>query len=253
SSDLATAGPSATAAPLATAAPATAAGPSETERQPEPKAASSAGTDAPAGTDGAAANAADPLRPAAGDAELAPAGSVPASAAEGPAVAAKNSAGQGTPDSAGLRRLWPEVLDQVRARSRRTRALLDNASVAAVDGTVIRLAASSAPIAKMIADDRNLTVLREALTAVVGGGWTVEVGADGGQPVAGPPGPAPAGSSSGSPAPATPSAPPPVDEADEVDEETDAVSEAGLAGGDAEAVAIALLQNGLGARPIERS
>lgn len=154
----------------------------------------------------------------------------------------------GAADSAGLRRLWPEVLDQVRARSRRTRALLDNASVASVDGTVIRLAASSAPIAKMIGDDSNLAVLREALSAVVGGGWTVEVGADGGPPVAS----SPAGPSPATPPPAAAPSPP-VNEADEVDEETDAVSDSGTSGGDAEAVALALLQNGLGARPIEQS
>jgi DNA polymerase III subunit gamma/tau len=164
------------------------------------------------------------------------------------AVPAAASAADPAPDSAGLRRLWPEVLDQVRVRSRRTRALLDNASVATVDGTVIRLAASSAPIAKMIGDESNLAVLRESLAAVVGGGWTVEVTADG----------APAAGRAAPPSPATPPAPVPspppvVDEADEVDEETDAVSEAAGAGGDAEAAAIALLQNGLGARPIERS
>jgi DNA polymerase-3 subunit gamma/tau len=169
----------------------------------------------------------------------------PAAAPEPPPAAA--SATEPAPDSAGLRRLWPEVLDQVRVRSRRTRALLDNASVAAVDGTVIRLAASSAPIAKMIGDESNLAVLRESLAAVVGGGWTVEVTADG-APAAGRPAPP-----SPAPPPASVPSQPPVDEADEVDEETDVVSEAAGAGGDAEAAAIALLQNGLGARPIERS
>jgi DNA polymerase III subunit gamma/tau len=163
------------------------------------------------------------------------------------ATTASASAAAGTaPDSAGLRRLWPEVLDQVRARSRRTRALLDNASVAAVDGSVIRLAASSAPIAKMIGDESNLSVLRESLAAVVGGGWTVEVTADG-QPTSQPAAPSPAQPPESAPSPA------PVDEADEVDEEADPVNQAGGAGGDAEAAAIALLQNGLGARPIERS
>jgi DNA polymerase-3 subunit gamma/tau len=169
-----------------------------------------------------------------------------AAAATLPAAAVAASQPAVVPDSAGLRRLWPEVLDQVRTRSRRTRALLDNASVASVDGSVIRLGASSAPIAKMIGDERNLTVLRESLAAVVGGGWTVEVTADAGQPAA----------PSATPRPPEPSpvidSPPPVDEADEVDEETDVVSDAGGTGGDAEAAAIALLQNGLGARPIER-
>jgi DNA polymerase-3 subunit gamma/tau len=120
--------------------------------------------------------------------------------------------------------------------------------VASVDGAVIKLSASSAPIAKMIGDDSNLGVLREALSAVVGGGWTVEVGADGGPPVAS----SPAGRSPAGP-PSAPPGPPPVDEADEVDEEADPVSDPGTSGGDAEAAALALLQNGLGARPIEQS
>ena len=160
-----------------------------------------------------------------------------------------DAAASGGTDSAGLRRLWPEVLDQVRARSRRTRALLDNAAVASVEGTVIRLSATSAPIAKMIGDDSNLSVLRESLAAVVGGGWTVEVSADGGPSVTGS---APA-STPRSASAAPPSVPAPADEADEVDEEADAVSDTGASRVDAEAAAIALLQNSLGARPIERS
>jgi DNA polymerase-3 subunit gamma/tau len=182
--------------------------------------------------------------------ERSPSGASPAAVPEpppAPVSAPAPAISESAPDSAGLRRLWPEVLDQVRARSRRTRALLDNASVASVDGTVIRLAASSAPIAKMIGNESNLAVLRESLAAVVGGGWTVEVTADGVQPTSH----VPAASSPAQPPASVPS-PAPVDEADEVDEETDAVSETGGSGGDAEAAAIALLQNGLGARPIER-
>jgi len=100
-------------------------------------------------------------------------------AASGP-VEPPAAAPAGDTDSAALRRLWPDVLDQVRVRSRRTRALLDNAAIGSVEGTQIRLAATSVPIAKMIADDSNLGVLREALAAVVGGGWQIEVGMDSG-------------------------------------------------------------------------
>ena len=162
--------------------------------------------------------------------------------------ASMDAAASGGTDSAGLRRLWPEVLDQVRTRSRRTRALLDNAAVASVEGTLIRLSASSAPIAKMIGDDSNLSVLRESLAAVVGGGWTVEVSADGGPSAGSAPASTPR---TASPPPA--SVPAPVDEADEVDEEADVVSDTGASRVDAEAAAIALLQDSLGARPIERS
>jgi DNA polymerase III subunit gamma/tau len=201
----------------------------------------------PAGTDTTAKTAGG--EPAA-VAEPAATSSAPADPPPAPADSAgADAAVPGGTDSAGLRRLWPEVLDQVRTRSRRTRALLDNAAVASVEGTVIRLSATSAPLAKMIGDDSNLSVLRESLAAVVGGGWTVEVTADGGPVVTGS---APASTPrSASAAPS--SVPEPADEADEVDEEADVVSDTGTSRGDAEAAAIALLQNSLGARPIERS
>jgi DNA polymerase-3 subunit gamma/tau len=152
------------------------------------------------------------------------------------------------PDSAGLRRLWPEVLDQVRARSRRTRALLDNASIATVDASVITLAATSAPIAKMLSDEGNLSVLRESLAAVIGGGWQIAVVVD-----QGPAGMAPAATvppTNGKPVP-NPTPPVPTDD-DGVDEDSDEVSGLAGIGGDPEAVAIALLQDSLGARPMDR-
>lgn len=152
------------------------------------------------------------------------------------------------PDSAGLRRLWPEVLDQVRARSRRTRALLDNASIATVDASVITLAATSAPIAKMLSDEGNLSVLRESLAAVIGGGWQIAVVVD-----QGPAGMAPAAAvppTNGKPVP-NPTPPVPTDD-DGVDEDSDEVSGLAGIGGDPEAVAIALLQDSLGARPMDR-
>ena len=163
------------------------------------------------------------------------------------APAAAEIAAAGTPDSAGLRRLWPDVLDQVRSRSRRTRALLDNASIATVDGSVITLAATSAPIAKMLSDEGNLSVLRESLAAVIGGGWQIAVVVD-----QGPAGMAPAAAvapTNGRPIP-NPTPPAPSDD-DGVDEDSDEVSGLAGIGGDPEAVAIALLQDSLGARRLE--
>ncbi|MEO6701644.1 MAG: DNA polymerase III subunit gamma and tau [Jatrophihabitantaceae bacterium] len=149
-------------------------------------------------------------------------------------------------DSAGLRRLWPDVLDQVRSRSRRTRALLDNASIATVDGTLIRLAATSAPIAKMIGDESNLSVLRDSLGAVVGGGWRIEIGVDTGpSPTSPPPSTGPR-----QPTPQAAPAPAPPDN-DGVDEDADEVSGRAGTGGDPEAAAIALLTDSLGARPLD--
>ena len=177
-------------------------------------------------------------------APAAPAASSPAVRDDATAALANST------DSAGLRRHWPDVLDQVRSRSRRTRALLDNASIAQVEGTLIRLAATSAAIAKMISDDSNLSVLRESLAAVVGGGWKIEVDIDAGPgsaPVVAAPQPTQPQPTAGRPPPK------PATEDDGVDEDGDEVSGANRAGGDPEAVAIALLQESLGARPIEGS
>jgi DNA polymerase-3 subunit gamma/tau len=209
---------------------------------PEAEPASAASVEAPPAAPApvAARVEAPPAAPAPVAAPVEAPPAAPAPVADDPAAALA-----GGTDSAGLRRLWPSVLDKVRDRSRRTRALLDNASIATVEGTVIRLAATSAPIAKMIGDDSNLAVLRAALGDVVGGGWTIEVGVDSG-PVAEPP------RSSGRPVEATP----PVaqtDEADDVDEESDEVSGSRRSGPDPETAAMALLQNGLGARPLENS
>jgi DNA polymerase-3 subunit gamma/tau len=101
---------------------------------------------------------------------------IPAAAsAAAPAVAA--SAG-GVVDATGLRTLWPEVLDVVKQSNRTTRALLDNAQVAGLSGDVVTLSATSAPLARMLGEDRNTTVLGAALTSVLGGKWriTVELG-----------------------------------------------------------------------------
>jgi DNA polymerase-3 subunit gamma/tau len=165
-----------------------------------------------------------------------------------PAQVAAAPASADVPDSAGLRRLWPDVLDQVRPRSRRTKALLDNVSIAAVDGTVIKLAATSAAIAKMISDESNLSVLQDSLAAVIGGGWRIEVVVD-----QGPAGLVPAAAvapTNGRATPVRQPPPPPADD-DGVDEDGDEVSGLAGIGGDPEAVAIALLQDSLGARQIE--
>ena len=228
----------------------------------------------------------EPVRPATPATED-PAQQPSGVATEPRSVSPATVAAAGT-DSAALRRLWPDVLDQVRSRSRRTRALLDNASIASSDGTLIRLSATSAAIAKMISDDNNLSVLRDALAAIVGGGWTIEVGTDAPADTAGQlsgaanstTGPAavpnssgrPAGTANSSgrpagtaksggrpassrrsaakPASSTSGSLPPRDD-DGVDEDLDEVSGQNRAGVDPEAAAIALLQNSLGARPID--
>ncbi len=85
-------------------------------------------------------------------------------------------------DAVGLRQIWPEVLDAAKRIRQRTRALLLEAQVLAVDGELITLGAPSAPLARMISEESNLEVLRTALGEVVPGRWQVEVrtGEDGG-------------------------------------------------------------------------
>jgi DNA polymerase-3 subunit gamma/tau len=127
----------------------------------------------------------------------------------------------------------------VKQRSRRTRALLDNAQVTGSDGSTVTLAAPPA-LAKMIAEDSNTTVLRDALTQVVGGSWKVEVEAGTGAsaaPVAEPSAP--------SARPVRAPEPDPRDDTDEPDDDP------AVAPSDPETEAMRLLQERLGARPVD--
>lgn len=145
-------------------------------------------------------------------------------------------------DAAALRRLWPDVLDVVKQSSRRTRALLDNAQIAGLSGDRLTVSAPTAPLVRMIGEDSNTKLLRDALTSVVGGSWTVSVELTGGAIEAtAPPTPVEPGSRgsviASEPDPRDDSEPePPVDES---------------SSGDPEADALSLLQSALGARPIE--
>ena len=65
-----------------------------------------------------------------------------------------------------------DVLEVVKRSSRRTRALLDNAQITAAQGVQVTLGAPAA-LAKMINEDSNTSVLRAALTEVVGGSWRI--------------------------------------------------------------------------------
>ncbi|MDQ2836605.1 MAG: DNA polymerase III subunit gamma and tau [Actinomycetota bacterium] len=161
-------------------------------------------------------------------------------------------------DSNALRNVWPEVMLALRDRSKVKWAMMNEVIIASVDGEVIDLIAP-AGLARRIADDSNVSVLREALQSVVAGNWQLtirpapsNVAPDARAAADAPPATSPRASRPARATPAERPAPePPVDD-DGVDEEGDEVS--GLsqrAGGDPEAAAIALLQNSLGARPIE--
>jgi DNA polymerase-3 subunit gamma/tau len=153
---------------------------------------------------------------------------VTSSAAPSPAPDTPPAASTGAIDAAALRRLWPEVLDIVKSH-RRTRALLDNAQLMDLTGDTVRISAPRA-LAAMIAEESNLSVLRAALTKLVGGEWRVQV------------------ESSGQPPEET--VPGRGQEADPRDEEDEPAPAAPPS--DPEADAIQLLRDKLGATPIER-
>ncbi|MDT7788632.1 MAG: polymerase subunit gamma/tau [Pseudonocardiales bacterium] len=79
----------------------------------------------------------------------------------------------GTLDAAALRRVWSELLAAVRASSRSTEAMLTNAMVSEVDGNVVTIAHTSAPLARRLAEPRNTEAIANALTTVLGGTWQV--------------------------------------------------------------------------------
>ena len=100
----------------------------------------------------------------------------PVAAAPAPAAPAEPAA-PGTLDATALRRVWDEILDKVKTQSggRSTRALLDNAQIARVEGDQLVLSITTPQLAKMLAEARNSEPLKTALNLVVGGTWRIEV------------------------------------------------------------------------------
>ncbi len=91
----------------------------------------------------------------------------------------------GALDAAALRRVWPEVMTQVRERNKPTHALLQNATVTAVEGTTITLAMPTPPLARQLSQPNRAAHVAAALGAVLSGQWTVQAvhgtgGGDGG-------------------------------------------------------------------------
>jgi DNA polymerase-3 subunit gamma/tau len=185
----------------------------------------------------------------------------------------------GSADSNALRRMWPEVMKALQDRSKVKWAMMSDVVIASVEGDEVQLLAPSG-LAKRIADESNLGVLREVLQSVVAGPWQLKVSAAGPggsaagelppppdfEPPPGPPIPSAAGGDAGSAGaaaerpqrPTRPTRPPraertapvePVAENDGVDEDSDQISDNG--GGDPEAAAMELLKASLGARPMD--
>ncbi len=90
-----------------------------------------------------------------------------------PVPAVASPAPGGTLDAAAVRRVWSDLLAAVRASSRSTEAMLTNAMVSDVDGNVVTITHTSAPLARRLAEPRNTEAIANALATVLGGTWQV--------------------------------------------------------------------------------
>jgi DNA polymerase-3 subunit gamma/tau len=79
----------------------------------------------------------------------------------------------GAIDAAGLRRLWPTLLGEVRKVSRSTEAMLTNATVQSIEGDTVVVGHPAAPLARRLGEARNVEAIAKALEAVIGGKWVV--------------------------------------------------------------------------------
>jgi len=138
-------------------------------------------------------------------------------------------------DAAAVRRIWPEVLDNVKRRRRTAHALLMNVSVRSVDNGVLTLTISSIPLSRLLAQDANTEVVRSAVKDVLGVDWRINVVVDGGL-------------FGGGEAPP----PDPRDDDPRDDEPSPPTADRGPARVDPEEAAISLLQSTLGAKRMDR-
>ncbi|MGW6930374.1 DNA polymerase III subunit gamma and tau [Lentzea sp. NPDC054927] len=111
--------------------------------------------------------------------EPTPAATPAPAAAETPAAeptqepAAPTLATGGAMDATAVRRVWSDLLAAVRSSSRSTEAMLTNAMVSEVDGNVVTITHTSAPLARRLAETRNTEAIANALATVLGGTWQV--------------------------------------------------------------------------------
>ncbi len=173
----------------------------------------------------------------------------------GPEPAPESAPAPGELNAAAVRTMWPTVRDKVRQRSRTTEVMLAGATVRAVEDNTLVLTHASAPLAKRLSEQRNADVIAEALKDALGVNWRVRCEAGAATPAVGAP---PAGGGT-APSPTREEAPTNESadaESDQRDEEEHMLAEAGHTDPsaprrDPEEVALELLQNELGARPID--
>ena len=97
----------------------------------------------------------------------------PAAPAPEPAAPATPPVASGSIDAAAVRRLWSDLLTVVRKNSRSTEAMLTNATVQSLEGDTVVIAHTAAPLARRLAEPRNVDAIANALTEVLGGKWQV--------------------------------------------------------------------------------
>jgi DNA polymerase-3 subunit gamma/tau len=155
----------------------------------------------------------------------------------------------GQPDAAAVRSMWTSVREKVRERRRTTDVMLDGAIVMAVENDTLVLSHVSAPLAKRLNEANNVEIIRDALKDALGVNWAVRC--DAGSPTATAP------VERGRPAQGERNdgrggaAPPPPEEDDEESMLAEAEHAETAPRRDPEEVALELLQNELGARPID--
>jgi DNA polymerase-3 subunit gamma/tau len=138
--------------------------PAEAKRPPAEKPARPAPASEPSSPQPVASKSSTPQP---GTPEPVPAVTTPA------AEAAGQPATQGGVDAAGIRRLWSELLAEVRKVSRSTEAMLTNASVQSVEGDTVTIGHTAAPLARRLGESRNVEAIAKALENVFGGSWHV--------------------------------------------------------------------------------
>ncbi|MCO5970095.1 DNA polymerase III subunit gamma and tau [Actinoallomurus soli] len=181
------------------------------------------------------------------------------------------AAPSGGVDVAAIRRMWVDILEAVKQRSKVAWILMEGVEVASLEGQVLTLAFANDGKRRGFTTGGKDVVLRDALKEILGVDWRIDAilaGGSGqgarpappppdaggwGAPAVSPreprtPSPSPSPSAPVPPPPPTPVPPPPepVDEADEVDPEgdADAGSEAALTG-------MALIEQVLGGKVIQ--
>ncbi len=137
----------------------------------------------PAAARAAADRVAEPRPPASPPRAAAESAPAPRGGEPTPVVSANppgaGTGGDGALTTGDVRRVWPELLAVVKRHKRTTEALLKSAQVHDLAAGVLTLAATSPALAKMLGDDLNRDVVRQALQDLLGVRWKVQVVVEG--------------------------------------------------------------------------